>query len=73
MRARGQTPVGIEWLMMYAQVARELARHEIPEAWDPEGSPDATLKFAVLGALSLRAVDPCAATGRARPAVKGNR
>ena len=40
-----------EALAPYAQVAEQLARHEIPDGWQPERAPNAALRYAVLGTL----------------------
>ena len=37
----------------YARVADEIATFEIPDDWDPEGAPAATLKYALLGTYLL--------------------
>jgi DNA-binding transcriptional MerR regulator len=38
-------------LRLYAEVAERIAQHEIPETWQPEGAPNATLRYAVLGTV----------------------
>ena len=43
--------VSVEGLDLYARLAETVAEHEIPEAWDPVGSPTDALRYAVLGTV----------------------
>ncbi|HEY6879690.1 MAG TPA: hypothetical protein VI299_16800, partial [Polyangiales bacterium] len=38
-------------LSLYADAVELLAEHEIPEDWAPEDSPEATLRYALLGTV----------------------